>query len=83
MIELTWIEQEPLSVIRDGAYYVMSEMSEQPVSPPMLSQEQALGVRDAIYALRSTNVERYRAVIRGQIPAPWCEWLIGGGAEAR
>lgn len=64
----------------DGTFYVLGAMSGETISPPCLDHGAALAKAHEIEALPA---EERRAVLAGRVPAPGCEWLIGGGREVR
>lgn len=64
----------------DGTFYVLGAMSGETISPPYLSRGEALDKAREIEALPA---EERRLVLARRIPAPGCEWLIGGGRELR
>ena len=64
----------------DGTHYVLGAMSGEIVSPPYTDRSKALDLALKIEALPA---EERRLVLAGRVPAPGCEWLIGGGREVR
>ncbi len=72
--------QDLLRIEQDGAWYVMSDLTVEPVSPPLRTRGEALDLLNAIVAL--DDPER-TLVLQGKLPAPGCQWLIGGGAGLR
>ena len=63
-----------------GTFYVRAQMSGETISPPYTDRGEALDKAAEIEALPA---EQRAAVLAGRVPAPWCEWLLGGGREAR
>jgi hypothetical protein len=60
-------------ITRDGAWYVVDDVSGEPVSPPMPSRGTAADLMAQIAALPASE----RALLRaGSRPAPRCSWLF-------